>query len=165
MTKHEGEVLALLKDNARMPISDIASSVGISEASVKKLIQKLESNHTIIQYTTVTDDNKLNKESGRVKAQIEVRVRPEKKLGFGGIARRIAKHPNVIDLYLISGQYDFLLIVEGDSLEEISRFVSDKLASIENVQSTATHFIMRTYKEKSVLIDSDEAVERLAIQA
>ncbi len=164
MTKHEQEVLSLLKNNARISVEDIADSIGVTTATAKKLVKKLENDHTIIRYTTVINEDKMNAECGKVKALIEVRVRPEKSRGFTGIAKRIARHPNVIDHYLISGQYDFLLIVEGKNLEEISRFVSEKLASIENVQSTATHFIMKTYKEKSVLIDADDELERLAIQ-
>lgn len=163
MTKHEQAILALLKENSRMPIEDIAASVGITRATAKKLVQKLEKDHTIVRYTTVVNEDRVNAGSGRVKALIEVRVKPEKNKGFTGLAKRIARHPNVIDHYLISGHYDFLLIVEGASLEEISRFVAEKLASIENVQGTSTHFIMKTYKEKGVMIEEDDELERLAI--
>lgn len=160
----ESQVLALVSANARMSNIDIADQLQITADNVTEILSRLESQGVIVQYTTVVDDKKLPNRSSRIKALIEVSVRPEKRTGFESIARKIAQFNNVTDHYLISGGYDFLVTVEGDSLEEISSFVSDKLASIDNVRSTATLFIMKKYKEKGILIGGqNREEERLAI--
>ncbi len=163
MNPIDAQVLALVTANARMSSDDIADQLQISVAQVEILLKSLETQGVIVQYTTVVDEKKLPQRSGKIKALIEVSVRPEKRTGFEAIAKKIAQFNNVVDHYLVSGGYDFLVIVEGDSLEEISSFVSDKLASIDNVRSTATHFIMKKYKEKGILIGQPPKEERLAV--
>jgi DNA-binding Lrp family transcriptional regulator len=96
-------------------------------------------------------------------ALIEVKVRPQKARGYHMMAQRIAKHHQVQNVYLMSGVYDLLISVEGETLEEISNFVSDKLAPIEHVQSTITHFVLKKYKENGKLLTSDDELERLAV--
>ncbi|NBV83150.1 Lrp/AsnC family transcriptional regulator [bacterium] len=162
MNPTELQILELVSSNARMATADIADQLQLTQAQVESTLKKLESDGVIIQYTTVVDEKKLPKTS-KIKALIEVSVRPEKRTGFEAIARKIAQFSNVVDHYLVSGGYDFLVIVEGDSLEEISSFVSDKLASIDNVRSTATHFIMKKYKEKGILIGQAPQEERLVV--
>ncbi len=156
------DVIRLLRDDARLTAKDIAGMLGVAEKSVAACISHLEKDGVILKYTTVTNDPKGNKGT-KIRALIELSIRPEKKTGYDAIARRICKHPNVVDHFLISGNYDFLVIVEGDSLQEISSFVSDKLASIENVRSTATHFILKKYKEHGVVFDAELPPQRLAV--
>lgn len=164
MNPIHAQVLALVTANARLSCDDIADQLQISIPQVESILKALETQGIIIQYTTVVDEKKLPQRSGKIKALIEVSVRPEKRTGFEAIAQKIAQFTNVVDHYLVSGGYDFLVIVEGDSLEEISSFVSDKLASIDNVRSTATHFIMKKYKEKGILIgQSPKSEDRLAV--
>jgi DNA-binding Lrp family transcriptional regulator len=161
-SKKEQELVALLKENARQSPDELATMLGIKTSEVSSAIHRLEKRGIILKYTTVFNEQ-IYPTQHSIRALIEVCIRPEKKKGFDGIAKRICKYPNVIDHYLISGDYDFLVIVEGDSLQEISAFVSDKLASIENVRSTRTHFILKKYKEHGVLFDSERPVERLAV--
>jgi DNA-binding Lrp family transcriptional regulator len=164
MTKNqERDILRILQDNARLSADEIAAMVNGDPEKVKSLIHSWEANGVIIKYTTVLNELKLEDSPTTLRALIEVNVRPEKKTGFDAIASRICKHPNVVDHYLISGSYDFLVIVEGRSLQEISSFVSDKLASIENVRGTATHFILKKYKDHGVIFESEPLPERLAV--
>lgn len=163
MKQIELDTLEILKSEARLSTKDIAERIGTSTNEVVSILKKLEKNKTILRYITVIDQTKLPKGKGSIRALIEVSIRPEKKRGFDGIARRLCQYPNVIDLYLISGNFDFLLIVEGNSLEEIAQFVSQKLASIENVRSTGTHFILKKYKENGIVINQEPQEKRLAV--
>lgn len=165
MKKSEKELVRLLKENARYATEDLAEMTGLSTQEVEGLIKRWESEGVILRYGTVFHEEKLKEDQPKIRALIEVSIRPEKKTGFDAIARRICKHPNVIEHYLISGNYDFLIIVEGRSLQEISSFVSDTLASIENVRSTGTHFILKKYKENGVIYGSEESGSRLAVSA
>ena len=162
MKKLEKEILAILKSNARAAIEDIAKMVNSTVTEVSQILERLEKTGAIVQYTAVINEKHLSYLGNKVRALIELRIRPEKKTGFDRIAKRIAGFPQVVDHYLISGNYDFLIIVEGETLEEISRFVSEKLASIENVNGTATHFIMKKYKERGVVIE-DLPQDRLLV--
>jgi DNA-binding Lrp family transcriptional regulator len=160
MKSNELEILELLKQNARMSAKDISKCLGVSEKEVDKTINKLEKSGIIAQYTTVINENKLE-EALLIRALIQVSIRPEKNKGFDAIAGRICKYENVVDHYLMSGQYDLLIVVEGKTLQEISAFVSEKLASLDNVRSTATHFILKKYKEKGCIIESKSSESRL----
>lgn len=164
MKKQEKELVRLLKENARYTPEDLALMTGLSTTQVEGQIKTWEAEGIILRYTTVFNDEKFKEEHPKIRALIEVSIRPEKKTGFDAIARRICKHPNV-EHYLISGNYDFLIIVEGRSLQEISSFVSDTLASIENVRSTGTHFILKKYKENGVIYGAEETGNRLVISA
>ena len=164
MTKSkQNTVIECLQNDARTPIEDIARMIDTTPKEVVEIIQKLEKERVILQYTTVVSEEKVKSKKTTVRALIELHVRPEKKTGFGKIANRIARFPQVIDHYLISGNYDFLVVVEGKSLEEISTFVFDKLAVLENIQSTATHFILKKYKERGVVLDESLESERLPV--
>ncbi|MGE4169458.1 MAG: Lrp/AsnC family transcriptional regulator [Candidatus Margulisiibacteriota bacterium] len=163
MTKIESAILDILKVNARLPFSEVAALAGVDEKTVKATVKKLEKHKIISRYTTVINEDNLPQKDTLVRALIEVRVRPERKTGFDAIAKRIARYKNVQDHFLISGTYDFLVIVEGQTLQEVSRFVSDKLASIDNVIGTSTHFIMKKYKEHGCLMEDDVVQDRLAV--
>ena len=158
----EKQLLTQLKSHARLSNQDLADMTNVPVEQVAKTIQKLEKNGTIIQYTTILNESCLNEEKETIRALIEVSVRPEKKTGYDALAKRISHHPNVVGHYLISGNYDFLIIVEGSSLQEISQFVSG-LASLENVRSTGTHFILKKYKENGVAFPTEKPESRLAI--
>ena len=119
----------------------------------------MEDSGVILQYKTIFS----NEVQAPVTALIEVKIRPEKKTGFSKIAQKISKFPEVTDHYLISGNYDYLVVAEGENLNAISTFVSEKLSVIENIQNTVTHFIMRKYKEKGVLLSKDETLKRLPV--
>ena len=163
MSRLDKKIIDILKEDSRMSKKQISKMLNVSESDVNDTIKKLEKNKTIVKYSLIINEEKLAQSNQSVKALIEVRVRPEKKSGFIGIAKRIAKYPNVIDHFLISGNYDFLVVVQGKNMNEVSSFVSSKLAPIDNVISTSTHFIMKKYKENGVMVDLDEQIERLAV--
>lgn len=164
MNKLKEEILALLKSNSRLSFEDIAKMVNVSIAEVEKIVRSLEQEKVILQYTTILNEKNFEHITPKIRALIELGIKPESRAGFDNIAKRIAKFPQVINHYLISGNYDFLIIVEGNTLEDISLFVSEKLASIENIRSIATHFIMKKYKENGIVMEEDP-VERLAVSA
>jgi DNA-binding Lrp family transcriptional regulator len=115
----------------------------------------------ILGYRTVLNEEKLGVE--RVRAVIEVKITPERGGGFDRLAERIAKYKEVNSCYLISGAYDLLVVLEGSSLREVATFVSEKLATIQGVLSTATHFMLKPYKEQGVLMSHEHNEERLAV--
>ena len=160
MSKREA-VLELLKQNARMSVSEIATGLSFEEKEVQFIIDALEAEGVILGYQAIINETKECFK--KVHGLIEVRVRPEKRVGFSEIAKRIYKFSNVVDHYLVSGNYDFMLVVEGDSIHEISSFVSQKLASIDNIESTRTHFIMDRYKQKGVIFDKNHTGDRLKV--
>ncbi|MBR0057527.1 MAG: Lrp/AsnC family transcriptional regulator, partial [Kiritimatiellae bacterium] len=114
-------------------------------------------------YRAIVNDDRLGGSGERVTAIIEVRVQPEREGGFDRIARRIGGFPEVVNMYLMSGKYDLLLFVEGDSLRKVAGFVSRHLASLDGVLSTGTHFMLKTYKEDGVLMEEDATDERLQV--
>ena len=122
----------------------------------------MEKDGVIRGYAAIVTDQAPGSET-RVKALIEVKVTPSRDGGFDRVARRIAKFPEVTDLFLLSGNYDLLLTVEGNSLQQVASFVSDKLATIDGVISTATAFQLKKYKESGMIMQSDEEYERLKI--
>ncbi len=157
----KNKILECLKENARISIDDLAKKVGASSAEVKKLMVELEKCGVICGYTAILNDSELEDKS--VKALIEVRITPRREGGFDSVARRIAKFPEVSDLCLVSGGYDLLLTVRGDSLQEVANFVAAKLATIDGVISTSTGFMLKKYKESGKIMESDEDYERLKI--
>jgi DNA-binding Lrp family transcriptional regulator len=160
----ESEILEILQTNARISTDDLAKMVNSSKDEVSKIITSLEKKGIILQYRTIINHKKLAKNHQKVRAIIELGVRPEKQTGFDNIAKRICSHKEVVDHFLVSGRYDFLIIVEGESLEEISSFVAEKLATIENVRETATHFIMKKYKVNGVVMEKT-STKRLVVSA
>ncbi len=155
-------LLSHLKKNARLSIQDLVDMTRATAKEIEEILDNLEKSGAIAQYTTIINEDLLKKSPSLIRALIEVSVRPEKKTGYDAVAKRISAHPNVVSHYLLSGNYDFLVIVEGSTLQEISQFVSE-LASLENVRSTGTHFILKKYKESGVHFLSEESENRLAI--
>ena len=156
------KIVALLRSNARLSAEEIAAGLSVETSQVVSAVNEMEKSGVIRGYTAIVADDAPGSES-RVKALIEVKVTPSRDGGFDRVARRIAKFPEVTDLSLLSGSYDLLLTVEGASLQQVANFVSDKLATIEGVISTATSFQLKKYKESGMVMQSDEEYERLKI--
>jgi len=162
--KHK--VLALLEENSNLPLEDIAVELGLNLEEVADIIQKAESDGTIKRYKAVIDWEKLEEVGEKTLAFIEVRVTPERDYGFERVANRIKKFNEVHSLYLLSGGYDLHVVVEGDNIKDIATFVSRKLSTMDNVLSTATHFLLKTYKnDGDIMNDDEEGPERIPISA
>lgn len=155
------QLIQLLKANARAPIEQLARELNLSEGEVRERISRLESDDIILGYQAVVDPQKLN--NGAVTAVIEVKITPERGGGFDRLASRIARFDEVQSCYLMSGGYDLLVVVEEESLQEISRFIAEKLSTIKGVLSTSTHFRLKAYKENGTLLHRDERTQRLAV--
>ncbi len=157
------EILEILEKDGRVSAEDIAKMLKKKPDVVRKSIRKYEDNGVIVRYKAVIN-KELAKEAGsEVRALIEVNIIPQKDLGFDKIAERIYSFPEVSSCYLISGTYDLLLIIEGKDLHTVARFVSEKLAPLENVRGTATHFLLKKYKEDGVILKHREENKRIAI--
>lgn len=153
-------ILKLLEEDARYTAEQLAAMTGKSEKEVKEIVEKLEKDHIINGYTALIDWDRTDVET--VTAFIEVKITPQRDDGFDRIAERIYQYDEVESLYLMSGAFDFAVIVEGRTLKEVSQFVSLKLAPIEGVISTATHFIMKRYKDNHIMFKSEtEQEERM----
>jgi DNA-binding Lrp family transcriptional regulator len=154
-------LLKLLHENATLKPAQLAAMLGLSEAEVAAKIKGYESDQVILAYRTILNEEKLGVES--VRAVIEVKITPERGGGFDRLAERIAKYSEVNSCYLMSGGYDLMVVLEGKSLREIASFVSEKLATIQGVISTATHFMLKPYKVQGVLMKREENEGRLAV--
>ncbi|MBI3877715.1 MAG: Lrp/AsnC family transcriptional regulator [Verrucomicrobia bacterium] len=154
-------LLKLLHENAALKPAQLAAMLNSTEAEVAAKIKNYEADHVILGYRTILNEERLGLEL--VRAVIEVKITPEREGGFNRLAERIARYDEVQSCYLMSGGYDLLVIVEGDSLREVASFVSEKLATIQGVISTATHFMLKPYKEQGVLMSRGQNEERLAV--
>lgn len=152
------ELLTVIEKNSRIDLKELAVILGISEQAVLDELANLEKEGIICGYHTLIDWDKTSVE--KVNALIEVRVTPQRGQGFDKIAERIYNYPEVKSVYLISGGYDLLVTLEEKSLKEISAFVSDKLSTLESVLSTATHFILKKYKDHGTILDKKHEDER-----
>jgi DNA-binding Lrp family transcriptional regulator len=139
------EIFEILEQNARATPEQIATMVDKPVSAVKKIIKQAEKDGTILKYKAIINWPKLGKED--IQALIEVRVTPQRDVGFDAIAERIYQFPEVYSAYVVSGTYDLALLVKGKNMQEISSFVTEKLAPLERVQSTVTHFLLKRYKE------------------
>ena len=155
------ELLSLIEKNSRIDIKELAVLVGSTETEVLNELEKLENEGIICGYHTLIDWEKTSIE--KVNALIEVRVTLQRGQGFDKIAERIYNYPEVKSVYLISGGYDLLVTLEEKSLREIANFVSDKLSTLDSVLSTATHFILKKYKDHGTIFDKKRADEREVI--
>jgi len=152
------ELLSIIERNSRIPFDELAVLLGVTEEAVLNELNQLEKEGVICGYHTLIDWEKTSLE--KVNALIEVRVTPQRGQGFDKIAERIYNYPEVRAVYLISGGYDLLVTLEEKSLKEISRFVTDKLSTLDTVLSTATHFILKKYKDHGTILDKKHADER-----
>ena len=145
-------ILAYLEKDARMTPADIATMLGANEEEVKKIIEECEAEGTILGYRTVVNWEKTGK-SGVV-ALIELKTVPQRDKGFDSVAERICNFPEVKSVALMSGGFDFTVLIEGKTMKEVAYFVARKLAPIEFVTATATHFVLKTYKYNGVIYNS-----------
>ncbi|MCL1820788.1 MAG: Lrp/AsnC family transcriptional regulator [Oscillospiraceae bacterium] len=148
------KLLKLLENNARMPYSEIAARLNISEAEAEARVKELEENGTIVGYHTAIDWDKTDSET--VTALIDVKVTPQREMGFDRVARRIYRFEEVESLYLMSGAYDLSVLITGRTMKEVALFVSQKLSTMESVAGTATHFLLKKYKEGGMVYDHEE---------
>ena len=154
-------LLKLLRENAAITPAQLSKMLDLSEAEVAAKIKRYEKDQVILGYRTVLNEEKLGVDL--VRAVIEVKITPERGGGFDRLAERIAKYTEVYSCYLMSGGYDLLVVVEGSNLREVATFVSEKLATIQGEISTATHFMLKPYKEQGLLMAREQNEERLAV--
>ena len=155
------QILRILSENSRLDASDIAKQINSSEEEVRKYIARFEEERIILGYRANINWQRVRQDD--VKALIEVKVIPERKVGFDGVAEAIFRFPEVSSVYLISGRYDLLVQVDGLTLREVAQFVSEKLATIKGVQSTASHFLLKKYKEDGIILVDQPESKRLPV--
>lgn len=144
------QILAIIEKNSRISVNELAVILGAEEIDVANELKALEEEGIICGYHTMIDWEKTDIE--KVTALIEVRITPQRGQGFDKLAERIYKYPEVNSVYLISGGYDLLVSLEGKSLKQVSSFVSDKLSTLDGVLSTATHFVLKKYKDHGTIL-------------
>lgn len=155
------DLISLLRRDARASHEDLAKELNTSADAVAARIRQLEADGLVLGYTAVVDPHRVL--SNMVTAAIEVSITPERGGGFDRLAQRISKFSEVQSCYLMSGGYDLLVIVEGPTLQEVAMFISEKLATIKGVISTATRFRLKAYKENGVTLSREAGPERLAV--
>lgn len=155
------KILNKIEKNSRIDIHEMAILLGLKEEDVVNELAAMEKEGVICGYHTLIDWEKTSVE--KISALIEVRVTPQRGHGFDTIAERIYKYPEVNAVYLMSGAYDLMLILEGRTLKEVSRFVSDKLSTEDSVISTATHFILKKYKDHGTILAAEKEDERISV--
>ena len=158
----ENLLLSLIENNAKMEVVDLAAALNETEENVDKTIKDLEKNKTIYGYHTLINWDKTNRD--KVMAMIEVEVSPERDYGYDRIARNIYRYPEVDTMYLMSGKSEFIVIIYGKTMQEVSNFVGSKLATTDHVTSTSTFFVLKEYKVNGVVFgDEEKPEERLVV--
>lgn len=163
MTVLEKNILGILTEDARMSTKKIAAMLSVEEEQIKACIAEMERSGLLVKYTAIVNSEKAD--DSLVEALIEVKVTPKKKEGFDGIAKQIASFPEVKAVYLMSGAYDLAVFIEDRSLQQVARFVSERISTFDGVISTATHFILKKYKIEGTLTEKEDADYRLSVQA
>ena len=161
MQSLKAQILEILSEDCRTPLERIAVMTGSELTQVAEAVEELERDRVILQYSPIINWDRTDKE--RVEALIEVKVTPQRDMGFDAIAGRIYRFDEVKSVFLMSGGYDLLVTLEGRSIKEVSTFVSDKLSTMENVLSTATHFILKKYKDHGTIMAKKPEDERQMI--
>lgn len=155
------ELLGLLRENARYSTTDLARMVDADESEIEATIETLESDGLIRGYQAVVDWRQTENEP--VRALVECNVTLDRETGYDDIAERLVGFPEVEALRLVSGEYDFSLTVEGESMSEVSRFVSEKVAPVPEITQTVTHYLMESYKERGIELDRRDDDDRLSV--
>lgn len=156
------EILNILdKEKGNVSRAKIAQMLGMEEKEVADKIEKMEKENVIVGYKTIVNWDKTDKDV--VVALIELRITPQRGEGFDKVAERIYKYPQVKSLYLMSGAYDLAVTIEGKSMKEVALFVAQKLAPMDSIISTATHFVLKKYKEERIVFEDDEKDTRQVI--
>ncbi len=157
------KILRNLETNSRIDLHDLAIMLGIEEAELANEIQTMEEEKIICGYTTLINWDNTSKEI--VTALIEVKVTPQRNQGFEMLAERISKFQEVTSCYLMSGGFDFMVLIEGKSMKEVAKFVFNKLSTLDSVLSTSTHFVLKKYKDHGVSLVSEEDDDRMMVSA
>ena len=157
----KAEILEILNEDCRIPLERIAVMTGKELPLVAQAIDELERDRVILQYSPIINWDRTDRE--RVEAMIEVKVTPQRDMGFDAVARRIYRFEEVKSVYLMSGSYDLLVLVQARTLKELAMFVAAKLSPLEMVTGTATSFVLKRYKEEGVIFEGEESDHRLVI--
>ena len=157
----ELNILEILSNDARTPVDQIAVMTGHSEEEVEAVIRSLEAQKIIVKYPALINWDKLDQE--QVEALIEVRVTPQRDEGFDAIAERIYRFEEVKSVYLMSGAFDLMVMVNARSMKQLAFFVAEKLSTLEHVLSTATHFVLKKYKSEGVILEERRGDNRLVV--
>ena len=155
------EILRILEEDARKTPQQIATMTGIPLSKVKETIKQAERDRTILRYKAMVNWDKLGDE--QVTALVEVRLEPQRDVGFDAIAERIYRFPEARSVYLLSGTYDLAVFVTGKTMQEVASFVTQKLAPLEGVRGTATHFLLKRYKEDGEVLEGEERQKRVPL--
>ena len=155
------KILTFIEKNSRINLKELAIMLGVDEASVANEIAAMEQENVICGYHTLIDWDKAGLE--KVTAMIEVRVTPQRGMGFDKIAERIYQYSEVTSVYLMSGGYDFTVMIEAKTMRAVAQFVAEKLSTIDSVLSTATHFILKKYKDHGTVLCDGPQDERMLI--
>lgn len=155
----DNKLLALIEDDASLTDAQLAAMLGKETGDIRKLIDQYEKDGVILGKKALIDWDKTDREY--VTAFIEVKIQPQREFGFDRIAERIYNYPEVKSLYLMSGGFDFLVMIEGRTMREVAYFVAQKLATVESVTSTATHFVLKKFKNEGVVYKTPEVDERI----
>lgn len=161
MTKLETDLLDLLREDCRLPLEKLAVMTGAPMQEVAETIDRLEKNRVILRYAPTINWDLTDRE--RVEAMIQVNITPQRDTGFDAVAKRIYRFEEVKSVYLMSGSYDLLVLVEARTLKELALFVSSKLSTLETVTGTSTSFVLKRYKEAGVVFESEKTDNRLVI--
>jgi len=153
------KILTFIEKNSRIDLKELAIILGVSEAVVMNELEAMEEEHVICGYHTLIDWDKVGVD--KVMAMIEVRVTPQRGLGFDKVAERIYNYPEVDSVYLISGGFDFMVTIEGKTLKDVAQFVSEKLSTLDAVLSTKTNFILKKYKDHGTVLATKPKDERI----
>ena len=156
------KLLHALEQNQRISTMALATMLNVTEKEVEEMIRELEEAKSILGYVTLIDWEKTGNNNS-VTAIIDVKVTPQRDVGFDVIAERICRFPEVKNVYLMSGGYDLSVVIEGTSMKQVAFFVAEKLATLENVQSTTTHFVLKKYKKDGIIFGEDSKDRRLVI--
>lgn len=156
-------ILAVIEQNSRLRSAEIAALLGEDVEAVRAEMRAMEDEKVIAGYHTIIDWDKTGNE--KVNAIVEVKTTPQRGLGFDRIAERIMQYPEVDSIYLMSGEYDFAIFLNGKTMREVANFVSEKLSPLEEIRGTATHFLLKKYKDHGAIMDEKTHDERQMIQA
>ncbi|MEK6558248.1 MAG: Lrp/AsnC family transcriptional regulator [Candidatus Margulisiibacteriota bacterium] len=150
------KIIEILRQDSRTSVDDMARMLGVSTEEISQTASQMEAQGVIVKYSVVVNEELLDGDDS-VTAFIEVKVSPERDKGFESIAKRLQKFPEVQSVYLMSGSYDLLVVVKGCSLRDVASFVSSKLSPLANVVSTATHFLLKKYKENGIILEKEDS--------
>jgi DNA-binding Lrp family transcriptional regulator len=162
LNETELEVLRIIEKNSRIELQDLAKLTNSTEEEMEATLKKLEDMRVIVRYSTIINWAKVDEHTG-VRAMIEVKVTPKRGVGFEEIAKRIYRFKEVESVYLMSGAYDLSVVVEGRSMNEIAKFVFEKLSTLDSVVSTATHFILKKYKHDGTIFEETDDDKRIVV--